>query len=273
MLACLSGKRVWFSSLERILSRVQLSFPARIVIVAAYGRQHNTQHTRRRTVMVRSNVMEREVTIEKKQALPVMVENGISKLDVDQLDAGLKAKVLALDAKVKATVKGIGHQQLALGKLLFELQQLLHPLKLFTLYLNTLPWFSIASAYRYIEAYKKAGEMSPALAEQAIASGVPLFGTTKDKPFGKLTEAVRAMPDPPRDEEGASRWLAELKVKQIALRFGTRKDDKLTPIERLALHIFRVYDNLDDQPEFKVWWRELSTKVEALVKEPPVRVA
>jgi hypothetical protein len=201
--------------------------------------------------------------------LPVVIVGGISKLNLEQLDKSLRTQVVVLEKRLLDAIKLVGHTQLAVGKILVEIQDLLQPLKLFVLYLNHLPWLSVATAYRYIAAYKRASELSQAVVEQAIATGVPLFGTTDEKPFGKLTEAVKAMPPAPSDAAGASEWLSDLRVKQREL---APERENLHPMDKLARIIIAVYARETDQNvPFESWFSELSRKVRLQAKEQLVQ--
>jgi hypothetical protein len=209
--------------------------------------------------------VEEVVEVEK---LPVIVEGGVSKLDIDRLERPIRLQVLVLEKRLLDAIRLVGHTQLAVGKILVEIQDILQPLKLFVLYLNHLPWLSTATAYRYISAFKRAQEISPAVVEQAIAAGVPLFGTTDDKPFGKLTEAVQAMPPAPRDEEGAKQWLSDLRAKQKEL---TPEREILHPMDKLARIIIGTYQRHEDADvPFEAWLNELIRKTKLLAKEAKV---
>lgn len=202
-----------------------------------------------------------------KAELPVLVERGISKLDVDRLDTSLRKQVLTLEKRLVVAIEAVGRSQLAVGKVLFEIRELLKPLKLWVLYLNRMPWMAPATAERYVTAYERGhNQLSPAVVEIAISQGVPLFGTSEERPFGKLTDAVAAMPPAPKDSEAAGKWIADLRVKQRELR---PERPTVHPIDRLVGHVVDLYlkDHEEHGTNFKEWIAELTKRIEALIRK------
>lgn len=204
-----------------------------------------------------------------KEDLPVLIEGGISRLDMSKLGAPLSNKVLALEKKLQVELKHVAESEIGAGRVLLQIQELLAPLKLFVLYLNKQPWMSVATAYRYIRIYKRAQsdpKLSPAVVEIAAAQGVPLFADSEKRPYGKLTEAVAAMPVAPKDTEGAAKWLFQLRVKQKEL---AKPRTVLSPLDRLSQAIVGAFNKQlykEESMDWKEYYAELTRRCEVLVK-------
>lgn len=182
-------------------------------------------------------------------------------LDLDKLEPEVRGKVEALEHALYSHTAGIAKSVLGIGKTLTELQEVLGPMQLFTYYLNRLAWLSTPTAYRYIAAYKRAKQLLPeAVVEKAIVAGMPLFSIDDKKPYGKYTEVLGLLPEPPSDEKGAEQWLYALRLKMKEVGHTPKRENG----DRIVTVLARAYLK-DPKGTVREWLRGLERRVTALV--------
>lgn len=167
---------------------------------------------------------------------------GVEKLNFNGLEASLKKDTIKLMAAIKEDMQAFATSALRLGMHLQQAHERLNPLSLFVPFLNHIPGFSTATAYRYMGAYQNAQKLLPeAIVRQALASGMDIISYQKDKPFGRYQEVVKRLP-PPKDPtpDQAIKWLEEVDYEYKAAKQKTRKEAKLPSAENAQREAFRA---------------------------------
>jgi len=125
--------------------------------------------------------------------IPTVTQDKLTGRDIinpEGLEPELRKKVVILTNQLQTAMTGLGTSAIEIGRTLKELEMLLKPRKIWVPYLNSIPGFSTASAYRYINAYETAQDKLPKVVlDRVLALGVPMIGT-KDEPYGKYTKVI-----------------------------------------------------------------------------------
>jgi len=140
-------------------------------------------------------------------------------INMKSLDTVTRNEVTRLTKELQGAVTDFGMSGLKIGKVLKDIHTLLDPRGQFTPYLNSLPGFSVATAYRYMSAYEGAiANMPKNILNTVIAAGLPMLGTG-DKPYGKYSDVIKKhpMPKDPSDEE-AQQYIAEVQAEYSKTR-------------------------------------------------------
>lgn len=129
-----------------------------------------------------------------------------------------------LDAKTKATLEmetqqlglalsNLGFSRLAVGEHLFNLQELLVPLRMFGKYIEATR-LKRSTANTYIQGWRNAQELLPeSVLRVAMARNFNMLGNDEEKPLGVYTDIVKRNPPPKTDEpRRISAWLDEIEV-------------------------------------------------------------
>jgi len=192
---------------------------------------------------------------------PVYTKQGKTILDVDRLEPKLAKQVGWLERRLYKHANTMGKSALMIGQILTQINTLLEPQKLFTIYLNRL-WFSPATAYRFMEQYAEAEKKLPAvIVSKAISSGMPI--TSK-----RYAGAIALMPTPPKGEKEAESWLTDLRLKvREVLRKPKGETAMRFSMDTIASIVEKAYRKTVDAPPIDQWLRRLMEQVMLIHKE------
>jgi hypothetical protein len=160
--------------------------------------------------------------------------SGLEVINFKALDKETRGVVSKLTITLQSEMQKTFQSYLNIGRILSTIQGLLKPRGLFVPYVNTLPGFSQATAYRYIAAFENASQLLPeTVLKKALVGGFDIIHPSKEKPFGKYQAAVDKIGMPPKDatDEQADAWLNEVRTaqKETAKRGGKTS---VTPEDR-----------------------------------------
>jgi hypothetical protein len=133
----------------------------------------------------------------------------LPQLVIEKLDAATAGQITTITREFYDAVHEFGQSGLRVGEILKRAQSLMEPKGIFTAWINTIPAFSITTAYRLIAKYEASQTMPRPVIEIATAAGINIVGTSKSKPFGKYTTVVEKIGTPPKNPstEQAGNWL------------------------------------------------------------------
>lgn len=214
-----------------------------------------------RLSQMRNSQNERQMKKEerKNQLVPITVQvAGKQLLNVAALEPELRKKIVEYDARLKQSMQKFGASVLEIGQALSEIKMLLEPRRVWTFYLNTIPGFSQATAYRYISSYEGAQANLPkGILDRVLLTGIKMI-PTKDKPFGDYTDAVKSIGKPPSDANKADEWLAAVEEKQAELRKkGKKAEVNIKTLQRDAYRsIVQKYAKVNEGQQVQ-WLRQL----------------
>lgn len=196
--------------------------------------------------------------------------NGEGGFDPGKLGRTTRARLERLEHKLERARSAFGRQGLRIGEVLFKINALLAPHRMFNAYLQTVPWMPPATAYRFIRAFEFAKDkLSEPVLERVITSGLPMFGT-ETKPYGRFTEAVGKVGDPPTSEKQADQWLEDVQRMYKKERVGHRRGKKRPQdiVSQCASVLLRYYRTLDGEKGLpaRKFIGEVEEKFTALLK-------
>lgn len=178
-------------------------------------------------------------------------------INLAALEPFVRKQVTQLSAQLSQAIGEFGMSGLKIGGILKEIEAILKPRGVFVPYLNSLPGFSTATAYRYINAYDIAQEKFPkAILDRVITCGLPMIGS-KDAPYGKYTDVVKKLPMPENPTtEQADKWLSKVQEeyrKGSGKNKGKAKLPDATVLQKEAYtSVLKRYQKVPDNT--KVYW-------------------
>src|ERR1700757_1301725 len=160
-----------------------------------------------------------------------------SRFNPSELEPELRDPFVKKDEEVNEAMSRAGKSLMVVGKKLFEMQQILKAERRFVSWLETK--MPAKTGYRAIGAWKRLQELSPLVAERALAQDIPMFGVTSRSPFGKYTETIKLLPPPPKDDPiKVDLWLAQLRETRKA---NPPKKRVMAWLDQVADMIARAY--------------------------------
>lgn len=179
----------------------------------------------------------------------------------EALDVSLQEKIKSFETDLREAMHLFTDATLKIGQALSGIQKILEPRGAFTAYLKTLPGFSKATAYRYIEKYETLQKALPGpILERVIAAGIPMTSTDEKQPFGKYTKTMKklALPKGPLSEEKADAWVAELQAKTPA---APRQTKNMSELAKEAIRYVLGHFNKVPETDRLAWLRDVLTEV------------
>lgn len=180
------------------------------------------------------------------------------------LDSAVKKEVVSLTGQLQKAMVEFGTSGLRIGEILSKVEMLLKPRGIWTAYLNALPGFNIASAYRFIRGYNNAElRYTKPILNLVLSSGMDMLGDDK-KPYGKYTEVVKQLPPPKvsgdeaKDNATAQEWLTRVEAKyKESRKKGAAKLPDAEALQKEAFSaVLKRYEKVPKEKQLQ-WLRGL----------------
>src|SRR5713226_1684275 len=185
-------------------------------------------------------------------------------INMKLLEPAVKTEVASLTKQLQTAVTTLGTSILKVGEILSKVEMILKPRGIFTAYLNSLPGFNQASAYRFINAYNVAKtKYPPHVLDYIMASGIKMIGNEK-KPYGVYEDIVKKLPPPTptgseeKDKEQAANWVNQVEARYRETRKrGARTEVNAEVLQREAFTaVLKRYAKVPDKKQLQ-WIRDL----------------
>ncbi len=178
------------------------------------------------------------------QVINIRTRDKVDTITVREMPPVIRQRVEFIQSQLTNARESMAKQRLRIGSLLVKLQSVLSPMGMFTPYLASLPWMPPANAYRYIKTYEHTAPMySPTMLSKIMVSGLPIFWWSDEQPYGRYTEAVAKVGEPPTNgnDNDENKWLADVQATYKRTRKGRTRLTAGQVMERAASAIERTY--------------------------------
>jgi len=121
-------------------------------------------------------------------------------LNIDALPAQEKKQLNSLTQQLNSAMQAHASSMLTIGKVLCDIRNLLSDRgDAMKGYINMIPGFAQATAYRYMARYEEGTKkLTTPLLNRVLARGIEMIGVKEETPFGRYTEAVKKVQDNPK---------------------------------------------------------------------------
>lgn len=180
------------------------------------------------------------------------------------MEPEVKKEVVSLTNQLQKDMIEFGASGLKIGNTLSKLELLLKPRGVWTAYLNSLPGFNIASAYRFIRGFRNAeNRYTKPILNLVLSSGMDMLGDDK-KPYGKYTDVVKKLPPPKvtgddsKDIAQAQDWLTRVDANYKASRKkgAVKLPDSETLQKEAFSAVLKRYGKVPENKQLQ-WIRDL----------------
>lgn len=202
--------------------------------------------------------------------------SGKEVINMKHLEPDLRRMVASKSKELQDAITEFGMSGLKIGKVLKEIELLLKPRGIFTQYVNSLPGFSLSTAYRWINGYEIAAKRFPMqILNRVIASGMAMIGDNKN-PYGKYTEVVKKLPMPSGEitEDQADQWLGKVSAAYRKGRggHGAKLPDAETLQKEAYQAIMKRYQKVPDNSK-QYWIKTLVSYIAFNLGWPEIHAA
>lgn len=146
--------------------------------------------------------------------------NGTVMINIDAFSSEEKKVINGLTKSLMAAMQEHASSMLKIGKVLCDIRGVLENKgDAMKGYVNSIPGFSQATAYRYMARYENGSKILPKpLLDRTLSRGLELVGVTTDAPFGRYTDAIKKIEKDPKavhmkdckDEAKAEQYLNQV---------------------------------------------------------------
>ena len=185
-----------------------------------------------------------------------------NRFDPGELESNIRSEYEKKDAEVRDQMRRMGAAGLKLGKFICDMREILGPERRFVKWLGFL--MPLKTGYRLMGAWMRLKQLSPAIAERAVAMDLPLFGVTDRAPYGKYTQVIQKLP-PPNTENPIKidAWFGELTA--MLKENPELRRHKINLLDRLAEQIASAFLKDKKAKDFEDWFNAVEKRTQALI--------
>lgn len=184
--------------------------------------------------------------------------DGVVKINIDAFAPAEKKQLQSFTAELMKAMQEHASTMLKIGKVLCEVRNFLSDRgDAMKGYVNSIPGFAQATAYRYMARYEMGTKMLPKpLLDRTLARGLEMVGVSEDKPFGRYTEAVKKLEGTSKglkikdctDEKKAEQYLNNVVAEFQKMPKGSReKVTRDSLVEQAAKYVLSCWKRLPDK--------------------------